>query len=221
MWIISKNGYYQGVAGLMVVFSRNHNYIAKKLLEINENQRFSYGPGQRLKDQEEQDEVLFQTARLVNNGCFANVVVHDYVRTIIGTSADSALTLDPLADPGNSYYGNAVSIEFNMVYRWHPAIGKEDTEWLGQVMKLLTTQVTPDENKAPGQERAFINKEAQSSFDRLLEAFNRHFVHAEPEELARGLPIAGIHRQENGEFKDIDIVNALKKGYTQRASEVG
>lgn len=211
------------MAGLLVVFSRNHNYIAKKLLEINENQRFSYGPGQRLKSKEEQDEVLFQTARLVNNGCFANVVVHDYVRTIVGTHADSNLTLDPLAEPGNSYYGNAVSIEFNMVYRWHPAIGKQDSEWMDQVMKLLTAQVTPDDNKAPGQERALINKGTQSSstFDKLLEAFNEHFVHASPEELTRGLPIAGMHRQQDGQFQDTDIVNALKRGYLQKASEIG
>lgn len=52
----------------MVLFSRNHNYIAKKLLEINENEQFSYGPGNMLANEEEQDEKLFQTARLINNG---------------------------------------------------------------------------------------------------------------------------------------------------------
>jgi hypothetical protein len=49
-----------------VVFSRNHNYITNKLLELNENGRFTVGPG--LLTEEEQDEALFQTARLINGG---------------------------------------------------------------------------------------------------------------------------------------------------------
>lgn len=57
-----------GVAALMVLFSRNHNYIAKRLLVINEHEQFSYGPGKMLANEEEQDEKLFQTARLINNG---------------------------------------------------------------------------------------------------------------------------------------------------------
>ena len=60
-----------GVGALLVVFSRNHNFIAKKLLEINENDRFTLGPG--LMTEAEQDEALFQTARLVNGGWY---VVH-------------------------------------------------------------------------------------------------------------------------------------------------
>jgi hypothetical protein len=49
-----------------VVFSRNHNFIAKQLLERNENGRFTVGPG--LLNEEQQDEALFQTARLINGG---------------------------------------------------------------------------------------------------------------------------------------------------------
>ena len=214
-----------GVAGLLVVFSRNHNFIAKKLLELNENERFSYGPGKRLRTKEEQDERLFQTARLVNNGCYANVIIHDYIRTIIGTSADSDFIFDPLATPSDPIYGNAVSIEFNAIYRWHAAIGKEDSEWLTEVMNLLTAkmQESRKEERHPGLDRSLINKGAQNVgiFDQLLEGFNEYFVKASPEELARGLPIAGAHRGENGSFPDVDILRALKKGFKQSASEIG
>jgi hypothetical protein len=216
-----------GVAGLMVVFSRNHNFIAKKLLEINENDRFSYGPGKRLATVEEQDEQLFQTARLVNNGCYANIIIHDYIRTIIGTSADSDFVLDPFATPSNPIYGNAVSIEFNVIYRWHAAIGKEDTEWLTQVMNLLTEQMQASkaEERHPGLDRSLINKGAQneSIFDQLLVAFNQHFVHAQSQqELDKGLPIAGAHRDlKTGSFADADIIRALKTGFNQSASEIG
>jgi hypothetical protein len=55
------------VGTLLVLFNRNHNYIARQLLDFNENGRFTYGPGELLATEEEQDEELFQTARLVNN----------------------------------------------------------------------------------------------------------------------------------------------------------
>jgi hypothetical protein len=214
-----------GVAGLIVVFSRNHNYIAKELLRINENERFSYGPGKRLSTKEEQDENLFQTARLINNGCYANVIIHDYIRTIIGTTADSDFVLDPLATPANPVYGNAVSIEFNIIYRWHAGIGKEDSQWLSKVMDLLMAQMkqSRSEERHPGLDRSLINKSAQhaSIFDMLLEAFNENFVHASAEELARGLPIAGSHREESGNFPDADIIGALRAGFNQSASEIG
>lgn len=210
----------------MVLFSRNHNYIAKKLLEINENERFSVGMGKRLASEEEQDEKLFQTARLINNGCYANIIIHDYIRTIIGTSADSDFVLDPFATPSNPVYGNAVSIEFNAIYRWHAAIGKEDSEWLTQVMELLMAKMKESkaQERHPGLDRSLINKGAQneSIFDQLLEGFNEHFVHASPEELAKGLPIAGAHRSlETGSFSDADIIRALKSGFNQSASEIG
>ncbi|KAG0162174.1 hypothetical protein DFQ30_002861 [Apophysomyces sp. BC1015] len=51
-----------GVGALLVLFSRNHNYIAQNLLKNDENGQFS-----RHKDLRERDELLFQTARLVNN----------------------------------------------------------------------------------------------------------------------------------------------------------
>ncbi|KAI9487714.1 MAG: heme peroxidase [Benjaminiella poitrasii] len=214
-----------GVAALLVVFSRNHNYIAEKLLEINENERFSYGPGKVLNTKEEQDEVLFQTARLINNGCYINIIVHDYIRTIIGTSADSDFILDPFATPSNPIYGNAVSIEFNTLYRWHAGIGQKDSDWIAQVMDLLTDKMKESRarERHPGLDRSLINKGAQhdSIFDQLLESFNEHFVHASPKELARGLPIAGAHRNETGGFPDADVILALRNGFEQSASEIG
>ncbi|KAI7908310.1 heme peroxidase [Cokeromyces recurvatus] len=215
-----------GVAALMVVFSRNHNYIAKKLLEINENKRFSYGPGQLLKTKEEQDEVLFQTARLINNGCYLNIIIHDYIRTIIGTTPDSDFLFDPFITPSDPIYGNAVSIEFNTIYRWHAAIGEKDAEWLSQVMTILTGEMTKNktqESQHPGLARYLINKGVQedSIFNQLMNDFNKHFIHASQEELTRGIPIAGTHRKEDGSFPDADIIHALRTGYEQSASEIG
>ena len=61
---------YTGVGAMVVLFSRNHNYIATQLLEKNEGGRFSYGPGKALATEKDQDEELFQTARLINNAWY-------------------------------------------------------------------------------------------------------------------------------------------------------
>ncbi|KAI8089624.1 heme peroxidase [Halteromyces radiatus] len=233
-----------GVASLVLIFSRNHNYIAKKLLENNENGRFSYGPGQELADEKELDEELFQTARLVNNACFINVVIHDYIRTILGTTEDSDFILDPLAQPSWPVYGNEVSIEFNLIYRWHAAIGQQDEDWLNSLMALFGSEAQSMLTKPRHQEPASkasttatsssssvsqatgcdVNSSGtdQSLFDQLLPAYNSHFAHASPEELALGLPLAGAHRDlKTGSFGDADLTRLLRRGYTQVAGEVG
>ncbi|CAO3586362.1 unnamed protein product [Absidia cylindrospora] len=235
-----------GVAALLVLFSRNHNYIAKKLLEINENGRFSYGPGKPLATEKALDEELFQTARLVNTGCFTNVIIHDYIRTILGTSQSSDFVLDPFSTPAYPIYGNQVSIEFNIIYRWHAAIGKEDEDWLNSVMATLGPQLrsqmehsappaastsSSDSNSSVPQQRQSDNSNKgdgdpagtdQTVFDALLPSFNEHFVHASPEEMAKGLPLAGAHRDpKTGSFTDADLTKLLRRGYTQVASDLG
>ncbi|KAI8966958.1 heme peroxidase [Mycotypha africana] len=237
-----------GVCALMVMFSRNHNHIAKKLLEINENERFSYGIGKALRNQEEQDEHLFQTARLVNNACYLNIVIHEYVRSISGADAYADFVLfDPKDAPFDPIYGNSVSYEFNIIYRWHAALGEKDTKWMTTVFEVLmgdsntATEIhdadaaslairekndhhhllhrKKEEEKRPETEKA---AKSNSSFqDRLYEKFCEHFVHATPEELERGFPIAGTHRSEDGTFPDRDLVQFLKDGYSQNASELG
>ncbi|KAI8145990.1 heme peroxidase [Fennellomyces sp. T-0311] len=208
-----------GVAGFLVLFSRNHNYIAKTLLEKNEGGRFSFGRGNRLATEADQDEELFQTARLINNACYYSIILQEYVRTIVGVRQDAHFVFDVLAQAQEPVYGNAVSIEFNVVYRWHQAIGKEDTEWIDTVMGALEG---PMRSIAAQQRTPSQAGTDQSLFEAILKVFNEKFVNASPEELAKGLPIAGIHRDINtGEFSDADITKMLRRGYDQIASELG
>jgi len=123
-----------GVGSLLVLFSRNHNFIARKLAEINENSRFNptkYSP-------EYLDEKLFQMARLINGGCYYNLIIHDYIRTVLGVRNDSPFILDPRMQPPphNPSYGNQSSLEFNYVYRWHMTIGESDAELLEHLGQL-------------------------------------------------------------------------------------
>ncbi|KAI8089623.1 heme peroxidase [Halteromyces radiatus] len=224
-----------GVGAFAVLFSRNHNYIAKKLLEINENDRFSYGPGKRLATEVQLDEELFQTARLINNACFINIIVQDYLRSISGAQQDANFVFNPLARPSYPTFGNEVSVEFNIVYRWHAAIGQHDEKWLNSVMSVLGSelryqaQVPPmldhlqegNDSKGPDETRTQPGTD-QSELDALLPSFNSNFAKATPEELEKGLPLDGAHRDiETGSFRDADLAQLLRRGYNQIASEIG
>lgn len=60
------------VMALLLVYSRNHNFVAEKLLLINERGHFREWSDDPMlaKAMQKQDEELFQTARLINCGFF-------------------------------------------------------------------------------------------------------------------------------------------------------
>jgi hypothetical protein len=129
-----------GVTALVVLFSRNHNYLAKTLLKIDENARLS-----SLQDKK-RDEALFQTARLINERTYMNIILHDYLRVIFGIDrVESPWTLDVTQDftqvgtGGNipTATGNQCSLEFNFLYRWHNAMSVEDEKWLDSELSRL------------------------------------------------------------------------------------
>ncbi|EJD08383.1 heme peroxidase [Fomitiporia mediterranea MF3/22] len=128
------------VPALLVLFCRNHNFIASKLLAINESGTFKSGEALADlsdEDRKAQDDELFARARLVNCGWFMRVILGDYVGAILGLVRDGLeWRLDPLAEsrePDHSVSprgeGNVVSLEFNLLYRWHAAISERDTAW--------------------------------------------------------------------------------------------
>ncbi|CAF1076093.1 unnamed protein product [Adineta steineri] len=129
-----------GVTALLVLFSRNHNYLAEKLLEIDEHGRFS-----SLQDKE-RDEALFQTARLINERTYINITIHDYIRVVLGVNrTKSSWAFNVLQDFSHvssggdipRATGNQCSIEFNFLYRWHHATSVEDEIWIENEMSRL------------------------------------------------------------------------------------
>lgn len=84
---------------LLVIFSRNHNYIAQRLLQLNEKGTYSDPPPSgdpaALMNQ---DDDIFNRARLVNCGHFMNIIISDYIGAILGLTKDgSDWALDPLS----------------------------------------------------------------------------------------------------------------------------
>jgi linoleate 10R-lipoxygenase len=108
---------------MLVLFSRNHNYIADKLLAHNEKGTFN--PDLRSlsqKDLETQDDELFNVARLVNCGWFGMIVMSDYFSTILGLCRfGSSWFLDPFEEIRKKDHslvergqGNAVTVEVRL-----------------------------------------------------------------------------------------------------------
>ena len=110
-------GFPPGVGCMLIMFNRFHNHVASNLARIDEHGRFSAilkgqggfkgikRPGDEHPPTPEElyDEALFQTARLVTTGLYVNIVLKDYVRTILNLNRTNSLwNLDPRADEGKA-----------------------------------------------------------------------------------------------------------------------
>ena len=110
------------------------------------------------------------------------VILRDYVGAILGMVRDgSAWRLNPLevttitatthCRPLNSIFqfarnfdhsltprgeGNVVSIEFNLLYRWHACMSQQDTSWTEQVFKKLFPGKEWDQVRRTGVSRHFL-----------------------------------------------------------------
>lgn len=63
---------------VLILFSRNHNHIASRLLQVNEGGQYSEDLDSLSSEQrKKQDEDIFQLARNINVGWFASVVLGD------------------------------------------------------------------------------------------------------------------------------------------------
>jgi prostaglandin-endoperoxide synthase 2 len=104
---LDRGGSTIAYSAFTIIFMREHNRIARLLAEAN-------------KDWNNDDDRLFETARLINIRQLLTIVVNDYIRHIGGVFPFS---LDrTFAEKKPWYRTNRISIEFNLVYRWHSLI---------------------------------------------------------------------------------------------------
>ncbi|KAJ8508992.1 hypothetical protein ONZ45_g8792 [Pleurotus djamor] len=116
-------------------------YIANRILKLNEWKRWSDPPPPDPAARALQDEEIFQTARLINCGHFMSQVMGDYVAGFLGSSEgvnwnmnafDTIKTKDVEVPRGQ---GNHVSVEFNILYRWHATTSASGEEWSKKAFK--------------------------------------------------------------------------------------
>lgn len=104
-----------------------------ELAQINEGGWFTKPSERDAKAYAKYDNDLFQTGRLVTCSMYINIILKDYVRTILNVHrTNSVWSLDPRSDIGDSVAlatGNQVSAEFNLVYCWHSCVSQRDQKW--------------------------------------------------------------------------------------------
>ncbi|KAF2808683.1 heme peroxidase [Mytilinidion resinicola] len=207
-----------GVGAILIMFNRFHNYTVENLAAINENGRFTKPTEpEDPKDAKaadaykaklvKYDEDLFQTGRLITCGLYINIVLVDYVRTILNLNrTDSNWQLNPRAiikDGPPLGVGNQVSAEFNLVYRWHSAVSDKDEKWTQDLWDKLF----------PGRDAKSVGKDEFLS--RLKGMY--HTTPKEPELR----PFADLKRNADGTYPDDGLVKILKEGVEDCANSFG
>jgi hypothetical protein len=210
-----------GVGCLLIMFNRYHNYVAEQLAAINENGRFTasektvdrYGE----KGLNKRDDDLFQTARLITCGLYVNIILVDYVRTILNMQrTDSNWQLNPrkdIKDGPAMATGNQVSAEFNLIYRWHASISTRDEKWTEE----LSAQMWAGKN---------MSEVPQYEIMKVLSKVEQHLQTLEPNER----PFPALERETmtrvqegpyKGNFKDDELAEFLTSGIEDCANAMG
>ncbi|KAG5783073.1 hypothetical protein H9Q73_003265 [Fusarium xylarioides] len=101
-----------------------------------------------------QDDDLFNTARLITCGMYIQISVHDYLRALMGFHQfNTNFTLDPRADfdqkKTSHGIGNQVTVEFNLLYRFHCAISLKDEKYTEDFMKNVLHFKDPSNTSLP------------------------------------------------------------------------
>ncbi|ORY64342.1 heme peroxidase [Pseudomassariella vexata] len=205
-------GFPPGVVCLVIMFNRFHNYTVTQLATINENGRFSQPAGfldaeKKKAAAEKRDENLFQTARLVTCGLYVHIILHDYLRTILNLNrTESTWWIDPQSDIGDGNdsmaSGNQVSLEFNLIYRWHSCVSLRDEKWTQTFTEKL---VGKDHRDASTRE--------------LLEALAiwEEQIPEDPQQRS----FEGLQRQADGKFNDDELARILIESIEDLAGSFG
>ncbi|KAI0124861.1 linoleate diol synthase precursor [Xylariales sp. AK1849] len=210
-------GFPPGVGVFLIMFNRFHNYVVTQLALINEGGRFTKPDSTHSSNYSEArmkyDNDLFQTGRLITCGLYINIVLKDYVRTILNLNrSGSTWDLDPRTHekknamnsrPAPEATGNQVSVEFNLVYRWHSAISKRDDKWTTDLLRQKLGGLDP----------------AKASVKEVMAALGRfeHTVPRNPEDRE----FACLQRDEDGTYSDDELVEILSSSIEDVAGAFG
>lgn len=210
-----------GVNVLLVLYNRFHNYACDVLLKINEGGRFTMktsddaSPEERAKAAAKQDHDLFNTARLIVVGMYVSITLGDYMRAIMNlhhTNTDWGI--DPRVEIGKQYdgegiprgLGNQVSVEFNVLYRFHSCISKRDERWTNDFFAQIF----------PGRSVEDLENLTLPELGQCLLNFDQALP-ADPSKRT----FDGLERQPDGKFKDEDLVRILDETMKDPAGVFG
>lgn len=212
-----------GVGAMLIMFNRFHNYVVENLASINEQGRFTKpsptppketGDEARDKKAKEKweaapakyDNDLFQTGRLITCGLYVNIILIDYVRTILDLNrTDSNWQLNPRADMKNVAcgIGNQVAAEFNLVYRWHSTVSDRDEKWTKEMWNTMFKGRDPKD---------VCKYEFLATLSKMYEKTSK-----DPSKR----DFAGLKRNADGSLPDDDLVDILTSSIEDCANSFG
>lgn len=102
--------------------------------------------------------------------------------------------------------GNQVSVEFNLLYRFHSCISRKDERWINDFFLKLF----------PGRNADDLQDISMPELGQALLRFDQSLP-TDPSERT----FDGLERQENGKFKDEDLVRILKEAMDDPAGTFG
>jgi len=151
---------------------------------------------------------LMDSFRSITCSLYVKIILSDYLRTILNLNRNpvsSDWTLDPLKEFKGIFdpqgvprgVGNQVSVEFNMIYRWHSAISDRDAAWLGEFIGKMRREHQSDGTNG---------SECRPQYDPLSSLYDR--LPSMPEEMT----FNELHRMEDGGYRDKDLVDLIRTG---------
>ncbi|KAJ6259386.1 Psi-producing oxygenase [Drechslerella dactyloides] len=207
-------GFPPGVGVILIMFNRWHNYVAETLAAIDEHSRFSIPAGME-RDKtatQKQDEDLFQTARLVTSSLYINIVLTDYLRTILNLNRTSSTwNLDPRVGMDKAFgvtgtshgIGNQASFEFGFVHRWSSCISRRDERWFEEFYQRVL----------PGQDLS------QTDTTTATTRFSKWEASIDADPAARDF--YDVRRDSEGMLPDDELVSILAESIEDCAGSFG
>lgn len=198
-------------SALLVLFNRNHNYIARHLLLNNEGKKWRDPSEGDLVDVSArllaQDDQIFEIARAINCVEFKNIVVEDFLKVLCGLSNIDGSNLDISIDLQQAEKGKGYvpTIEFSMLYSELSSLtsGKDVQAFEEKLASHLGGGYTDLSDMSPRE------------FNELLQ----NFANANPNR--RQWNLADIRRGSNSRFKDDDLARILYEATECSAGETG
>lgn len=168
------------------------------------------------------DDDLFNTARLITCGQYIQISIHDYLRALMGFHQwNTNFTLEPrtaMNDHRNVSrgLGNQVTVEFNLLYRFHCAISLADEQYTEDFMR----EAVPDKPFDPKNLSlpAFLQMmgaSAKYNSKNPVEPFEQEFgLKNNPDLAFKRNPLTGL-------FDDQQMINQLRKCMDDPISNFG
>ncbi|KDR69941.1 hypothetical protein GALMADRAFT_282379 [Galerina marginata CBS 339.88] len=187
----------RAAAVLLILFNRNHNYIARRLLLHRETPADIVGSADGALSQslKLQDDDIFEKARRINCGHFRNIMLEDMLKPLLGLPiVGPSHKLNLLSEVkgaqvplGNGFDG---PVESALLYDWSPIMSLADIQHFEEAMR----EIANDD----------AEKVSLFDFDQAVEDFTTTMNASK-----RNRDCAGLQRGEGSRFRDSDLAQIL------------